>query len=366
MVLSLTGFILYNRFFSGDEESLVLSGTVECHDIRIGSKIGGRIAEVLVDEGRQVDVGQVILRFEVYDLEARRNQAQAAVKQAEANLHKLRRGFRKEEIDQARAAAETARAQLEMLRNGPRPQEIDQARADVAATEADSQNALLSYHRIVALFERQVVSRQEYDNTKTRLDQATARRDASRKRLELLLAGTRKEEIEAAEKRAAEAQARLELFERGHREEDIEAAEAALEQATAALQAVETQLAEIEVKAPAKAVVEVIDVRPGDLIPPNSPIATLLEPDQLYVRVYVPEPSLGRVQLGKPVEIKVDSFPTRSFPGTIEQIATQGEFTPRNVQTREERANQVFAVKVKITNREGSLRAGMAADVIIK
>jgi multidrug resistance efflux pump len=120
------------------------------------------------------------------------------------------------------------------------------------------------------------------------------------------------------------------------------------------------------VKAPADTVAEVIDIRPGDLIAPDSPIATLLEPDQLYVKVYVPETKLGMVSLGKSVEIGVDSFPNKTFQGTIEQIATQGEFTPRNIQTREDRVHEVFAMKVRIENREGILRAGMAADVVIR
>lgn len=213
-------------------------------------------------------------------------------------------------------------------------------RFDLDAAQSDYRNALSNYRRCDALYKCEEVSRQEFENVKTKLEEASARKDSLRKELDLLLAGTR--------------------------QEDIAAAEAALRMARANLGVIDTQIAEVEVKAPADTVAEVIDVRPGDLIAPDSPIATLLEPDQLYVKVYVPETKLGMVSLGKAVEIRVDSFPKETFPETIEQIATQGEFTPRNIQTREDRVREVFAVKVRIENREGILRAGMAADVMIR
>lgn len=213
-------------------------------------------------------------------------------------------------------------------------------RFDLDAAQSDYRNALSNYRRCDALYKCEEVSRQEFENVKTKLEEASARKDSLRKELDLLLAGTR--------------------------QEDIAAAEAALRMARANLGVIDTQIAEVEVKAPADTVAEVIDVRPGDLIAPDSPIATLLEPDQLYVKVYVPETKLGMVSLGKAVEIRVDSFLKETFPETIEQIATQGEFTPRNIQTREDRVREVFAVKVRIENRGGILRAGMAADVMIR
>ena len=151
----------------------------------------------------------------------------------------------------------------------------------------------------------------------------------------------------------------------GSRKEDIAAARAQLERARAALQQIDTQLGELEVKAPADAFIEVLRVRPGDLINPSAPVATLVELDRLWVRVYVPEPELGHAQLGKDVTIKVDTYSNETFKGTIEQVASRGEFTPRNVQTRSEREHQVFAVRVRIDNSSHRLRAGMAADVSI-
>jgi len=117
------------------------------------------------------------------------------------------------------------------------------------------------------------------------------------------------------------------------------------------------------VLAPTAATVEVLDVRPGDLIAPNTPIATLLESDQIYVRIYVPETELNKVAVGQKAEIHVDPFQKQSFNGVVEQINQQAEFLPRNVQTREERVHQVFGVKVRIDDPSHRVLPGMSADV---
>lgn len=367
IALALVGLAATWKYLSDRRtpQGLVLSGTVEADEIHVGSKVGGRIAAVLVKEGQEVKQGQPLIRFETYDLDARRAEAAAAVSQAEANLQKALNWFRPEEVAEARAQAEAAWMALEQARKGPRPQEIEAARAELDASQADYEVAKASLARVEQLIRSGVLSRQDYDNAKAAFDRAAGRRDAARQRLELLLAGTRTEEIERAERLYRQAAARRELVERGARKEEIDAARAQVERTRATLRAIETQLAELEVLSPADAFVEVLQVRPGDLINPSAAVATLVEVDRLWVRVYVPEPQLGHVQLGTEVKVQVDSFPDRGFTGRVEHIASRGEFTPRNVQTREEREHQVFAVRVRLDNSEGKLRAGMAADVII-
>jgi HlyD family secretion protein len=348
---------------SSDE--MLLSGTVEADEIHIGSKIGGRVGAVLVNEGQEVKMGQPIIRFESFDLEARNADAVAAVQAAEANLERTRKWFRPEELAEARAAAEAAWMTLELARHGPRKQEIDASRAELDAAIADYEVAKVTLARVERLARDGVQPRQDYDNAKASFERAAARREAAQQRLDLLLAGTRTEEIERAERQYRQAAARKELVENGARKEDIRSAEAALNRARASLQAIQVQLGELEVRAPSDSFVEVLQVRPGDLINPNSPVATLVEVDRLWVRVFVPEPELGFVQLGKQVSIQVDSFRGVSFSGHVEQISSRGEFTPRNVQTRDERTHQVFGVRVRLDNNERRLRAGMAADVVM-
>ena len=346
-------------------DRLVLSGAIEADEIHVGSKVSGRIAAVLVREGQEVKQGESLIRFESYDLDAKRADAIAAVAQAEANLHKTENWFRPEEVAAAKAQAEAAWMNLELARNGPRKQEIDAARADLEAANADYEVSKATLARVERLVQGGVQSRQDYDNAKAAFDRASARRESADQKLKLLLAGTRSEEVARADRQYRQAAANRELVERGARKEDIATARAQLERARAALQQIETQLGELEVKAPADAFVEVFQVRPGDLINPNSPVATLVEVDRLWVRVYVPEPELGHVQLGKEVSVTVDTFKNESFSGHVEQIASRGEFTPRNVQTRDERTHQVFAVRVRLDNSARKLRAGMAADVSI-
>jgi HlyD family secretion protein len=346
-------------------DRIVLSGNIEADEIHIGSNVGGRIAAVLVREGQEVKQGDPLIRFEAYDLTARRADAEAAVAQAEANHQKLLNGFRPEEVAQAKAQAEAAWMALEEARNGPRRQEIDAARGQLDAANADYEVARATLARVEKLVRDGIQSKQDYDNAKAAFDRASGNRDAAKQRLDLLLAGTRSEEVKRAERQYNEAAAAYQMMQRGSRKEDIAAARAQLERARAALQQIDTQVGELEVKAPADAFIEVLRVRPGDLINPGAPVATLVELNRLWVRVYVPEPELGYAQLGKEVAVKVDTYKNESFKGTIEQVASRGEFTPRNVQTRSEREHQVFAVRVRVDNSSHQLRAGMAADVNI-
>lgn len=146
-------------------------------------------------------------------------------------------------------------------------------------------------------------------------------------------------------------------------EKNVEAARTRVIQARAQLADIDAQVAEMQINAPSDSVLEVLSVKVGDVLPPNREVATLLLPQHLWVRVFVPEPWLGLIKVGDPVRVRVDSFPGRDFSGTVEQVNRQAEFTPRNVQTVEDRIRQVFGVKVRLPNNDDKLRAGMAADV---
>ncbi len=146
-------------------------------------------------------------------------------------------------------------------------------------------------------------------------------------------------------------------------EKNVEAAKMRVTQARAQLADIDAQRAEMQVIAPADSVLEVLSVKVGDVLPANREVATLLLPQHLWVRVYVPELWLGRIKVGEAVRVRVDSFRNQDFPGTVEQINRQAEFTPRNVQTVEDRIRQVFGVKIRLPNNDDRLRAGMSADV---
>jgi len=146
-------------------------------------------------------------------------------------------------------------------------------------------------------------------------------------------------------------------------ERAVEAARTRVIQARAQLADIDAQFDEMRINAPADSILEVLSVKVGDVLPANREVATLLLPQHLWVRVFVPEPWLGLIKVGDAVRVRVDSFPDKDFPGTVEQINRQAEFTPRNVQTVEDRIRQVFGVKVRLKDSEDKLRAGMSADV---
>src|SRR5262249_39661636 len=173
-----------------------------------------------------------------------------------------------------------------------------------------------------------------------------------------------KQEYDAAVTKAATAQEQYRELQRGNRKEDIDAAKATVDQAEGQLAYLQRQREETDVHSPVNGSVESIDLRPGDLVAANQPIAKILEPDQIWVRVYVPEPKLGLVHLQQSAKISVDTYPGKKFPGKVVEIRQQAEYTPRNVQTIDQRMDQVFGVKVQI-EPSPELRAGMAANVTL-
>jgi HlyD family secretion protein len=238
-------------------------------------------------------------------------------------------------IVQLDAAELTARreqlaAQLAELVAGPRKEEIEAAKHDWEALLAEFNQAKIDAKRAEELFAENTISQTEREQAQTRAKTLEKSVAAAKSRYELLLAGTRPERIA---------------------------------QATAQLAEIDAQVREMKISSPGDCVLEVLSVKPGDVVPPNREVATLLLPEHLWVRVYVPEPWLGHIKLGEKVQVKVDSEPGKQFEGVVEQIARQAEFTPRNVQTVGERIKQVFGIKVRLDSRQGNLRAGMAADV---
>ena len=322
---------------------------MEARDILVGSEVGGRIDKVLVHEGDFVEAGQEIVTFDDKELKA-------SLDQAHADAIKMERGYRPEDIAEARAAAAQAKADYELKKSGYRKEDILAAKADLDRATALELQTRLDFQRYDSLAKKDLVSKQQRDAAEANWKMAVAQKESAAAKLKQMEDGYRPEEIAAAAAQYRQAEATLEKYERGNRPEDIAAANAAL-----AYQ--EARFRERRVLAPAASTVEVLDVRPGDLIAPNAPVATLLERDQLYVRVYIPETQIGLVHLGQRAEIRVDSFPKEVLQGVVEQINQQAEFLPRNVQTLSDRVHQVFGVKVRVDDPSHRIRAGMAADV---
>lgn len=350
---------------AGGKGGFVISGIIEADDVHVGSKVGGRVLKVVAKEGQTVKEDETLVLLEPRELDASLAEAQAGLRQAEAKYALVTAGFRKEEIEQAEAAARQAQAELDQLISGPRQQEIDQAAAEWKATKAQAENARKFLQRMEGLSKRELIAKQDYDDAVSKADEAEQRMKSARERYDLLLAGTRKEEVERARQRLAEADAKRRQLQSGFRKEEIAQAKSEAEAARARVDLIRTQLDETVIKAPVDALVETLDLEPGDLVGAGKPVATLLRTGSLWVRAYLPEARLGFVKPGLKVNVRVDSFPNRDFAGVVRRIHRQGEFTPRNVQTYEERVLQVFQTEIVIDDPDHVLRPGMNADVNI-
>ncbi|MCK6481854.1 MAG: HlyD family efflux transporter periplasmic adaptor subunit, partial [Planctomycetes bacterium] len=282
-----------------------------------------------------------------------------------AALDRARNGPRREEVDAARAALEEARARLALLRAGPRPEESRAAAAALSAAEAELARAEEDVVRKRELLAGAAVTRDELDAALAVRDRLLARRDEAKARADLVAAGARKEEIDEAAAAVSRREADLALLVAGTRAEEITAAEARLAAARAHHAAIEADLAERVVRAPEPALLEVLAVRPGDVLAAGAPVARLQRAGDLWVKVFLPETEMGRLAVGREVGVTVDSFPGRTFRGKVAWIGARAEYTPRNVQSPEERRHQVFAVKVVVEDPQGVFQSGMAASVAV-
>lgn len=342
------------------QNGLRVTGQIEGIVVNAGSRIGGRVLEVPVEEGQRVAKGDVLLRLDDADAQAVVAAAKANLAKAEAALSKLKTGATAEQLRQAEAAAEAARQQYTMALNGARAEEVAAARALAAAARAQRDTAQQEYARIEGLFSQEAVSKSQFDQARGARDAASAQYNAASEKEAMAVKGARSEELAMAKANADRAQAALDEVRLGARVEDIALAQAARDAAAADVQRAETALREMVVTAPMDGIVESLDVRAGDIIKPG-PIVRMVDPEDLELVVYLGADHLGQVALGGRVPLTTDAYGDELFEGTIKYIAQQGEFTPRNLQTEEERVQQVFAVKLKLGSAKGRLRAGMSA-----
>jgi len=359
LAVVLAGLLLYSQW---GREPFKVSGFIETDEIRLGSRVGGRVKRVLAAEGQAVKAGDVLVELEPFDLLERRAEAEKQLDAKKAEFDRLRAGFREEEKAQARAHRDQLAARLEKLKNGPREQEIRAAEAQVKLAEAEVELAQREFNRLRALVRTSASTQEELDRAANVLKTNQQRLLVRNEELSLLKAGTRPEEIEEAKAQLQEAEAALKLRLEGYRPEEVAQAKAAVGAAQAALDALDRQLEELKIRAPGPTAVEALDLQPGDLVAPNAPVIALVDQRNLWVRAYVPENRLT-VQLGQDVAVTTDSFPGERFAARVTFIARQAEFTPGNVQTPEERSKQVFRIKVQLDEGLDRMRPGMAADV---
>jgi HlyD family secretion protein len=354
------------RRLNGDTGVVYVTGTVEARQVDVSAKITGRVVELRVQEGQPVERGQPLATLDAEELGADVVRVEAALAAAEARLRDLEAGARPQEIREAEARVAQAQARLDDLRAGSRAQEIEQARATLRNAAVTREWTQRELERTRELYSRDLVAAQDLDRARQAHESAVAQEQAARERLELLEAGPRQHEVEAARAELKAAGERLALLRAGARAQEVEGARARVAEARAALALARARLDETRLASPVTGVVLRKNVEAGETVSPGVSILTLMDPADLWVRVYVPETEIGRIKLGQEALLRVDAYPGRTFAGHITEIANEAEFTPRNVQTRKERVNLVFRVKVAVRNPDGVLKPGMPADAEIR
>jgi multidrug efflux pump subunit AcrA (membrane-fusion protein) len=400
---------------------LMASGFIEAEEVAIASELGGRVVELLADEGEEVEAGQLLVRLDGTLLDAQIEVAEAAVDVAEAGLAQALAGARTEQIRKAEAELEQAEAgrdgayqawqDLIVIRDNP--QELDAqialAQAQIAAAEAGLEQATAMKDAVEIAHDayrdgmsalsdarRQIAEIPEpyrpglpglqldvhlipnaYWKAWVGVNTAQAGLDGSWAALGALRAMRDNPlelnaQVDAAEAQYLAAQATVEMakaqldgLRAGATQEEIAAVEAQVEQARAARESLLVVRDKLLIAAPVGGLILERSIHEGELAAPGATLLTVGDLSKVTLTVYVPEDRLGHVFIGQQVEVQVDSFPERTFLGTVVAIANEAEFTPRNVQTEEERVNMVFAVDVEIPNPDHALRPGLPADAVI-
>jgi len=374
VVIAAGGFyFLHQKREARTRHQLTFSGNIELTEARLGFKRPGRLETRLVDEGNAVTSRSVIARLDTAELERQRERAEAAVAIADSRLTMLDSEIRLLEetvavsIDSRQAELDQARATLRELAAGSRKQEIAEAEAAFERAKTEYAQTQRDWERIRGLFESGVVSPAERDAARTRFEAAEASLEQVRQRLALVREGPRSERIDAAQAvverskagvrgaKASEIELELKRLERKIRYAEIQAA-----RADVAL--IDTQLADSVLVAPMAGVVLTKSAEPGEVLAAGTPVVTLGDLDHPWVRAYISETDLGRVRLGDRVEVRTDSFPGKLYAGRVSFIASEAEFTPKQIQTREERTKFVYRIKVDLPNPNHELKLNMPVE----
>ncbi len=351
---------------SGDgDRPIRVSGNIEVTDAELSFKIPGRVEARLVDEGQTVTKGQTVALLDRRELTQEADRSKAEVEAARAGLDRLEAGSRPQEIAEAEAAASQARSRLEELEAGSRPQEIAAAEAAWQSAHADAKRLADDFDRYSGLYKKQLVSTQQYEAARTASRMADARERQAREHLDLLKEGPRKEEIAQARDAYAQARQRYTLVKIGPRREDIQQARARLDQARESLALSETRLGYATLVSPMSGMVLSKSIEPGEYVSAGTPIVTVADLENIWLRAYVNETDLGRVKLGQRVRVTTDTYPGKAYEGRVSFISSQAEFTPKSVQTEKVRVKLVYRIKIDIRNPNMELKPGMPADAEI-
>jgi HlyD family secretion protein len=381
LVLIIVAVIVWRLFVTPetDANTLRVSGNIEVTDARLSFKIAGRLETCFVAEGDTIPKGGLLAQIENQDQKIGLRLAQANLAKATSVLAERKAGSRPEEILLANAKVLWARQTVLELTRGSRSQEIETARSDLntAMAEAKSAQSQLiqateDYDRFSTLYKGNSASQRDFELYRTRhevaqnqLAQANSRVNTARQALSLRKEGPRAEQIERAKASLAQAEAEYALVKQGPRKEKLDQARALVDEAEQRVNQAKQQLSYTKLFAPMGGVILTRSAEPGEYLNPSTPVATLGNIDRPWLRAFINEKDLGRIRLKDKVTVTIDSFPDKRYSGVLSFISSQAEFTPKSVQTFEERVKLMFRIKINLANPDGELKPGMPADALI-
>jgi len=370
------GLAIYRNLHPVRADRMIVSGNIELTQVDIAFKTAGRLLDRAVDEGDPVKKGMVIAHLDRDQLERQRDREQAALESYVAQLAESEAGLKWQQqsvaadLEVRRADISQASTHLLALKNGSRPQEIQEAQAAVANAQAEFDRAKKDWDRAQTLFKDDDISRAQYDQYRARFDGAEAGLKQANEHAALVVAGPRSEDIEGADAQVVRAKAALKLGEANEvqieqRQHEIAARKADIVREKAQIALIDAQLADTVASSPVDGVVLVKSADPGEVLAPGTAVVTIGDIEHPWLRAYVNETDLGRVKLGGKVKVTTDSFPGKVYDGRISFISSEAEFTPKQIQTSEERIKLVYRIKIDIANPQHELKSNMPADAEI-
>jgi HlyD family secretion protein len=378
LILGAGGALWWSRRANGaDANRIRLSGNIELTQVAISFKVAGKLVERTVDEGDPVKKGQLVARIDEIQTLRLKNAQQASVRTAQSQLAESvtsvawERETLEGDIALRRAEVRQAQAVLDEMLAGSRPQEIQQAEAAVADARTQYEQAKLDWDRAQTLYKNDDISTAQRDQAQARFNSTAALLKQAQERLAIVREGPRKEEIAAQRALLARAQAALRVSEANRlelkrREEDLAARRSDVERARQQLGVNESQLQDTSVSSPVDGVVLVKSAELGEVLAAGTTVVTIGDIEHPWVRGYVKETDLGRVKLGQKVRITTDSYPGKEYWGRVSFIASEAEFTPKQIQTHDERVKLMYRIKIEVDNQHRELKTNMPVDAEIQ
>lgn len=377
-VLAVAGAALYafRSFGHSQDGRIIVSGNIELTEVNIGFKTAGRLIERNVDEGDNVKKSQILARLDRDQLVAERAREVAAleaavtqVAQAETSIQWQKANLAAD-VEQKRADLSSNESRLLELKNGSRPQEVQESKAAVESAQAEFDRSKRDWDRAQTLFKDDDISTEQYDSYRNRWQNADAALKQAKERYALVLAGPRAEQVEAQSGQVQRARGALKMAEANaielkRREEELDTRRAEITQAKASIALIDSQLADTIAYSPVDGVVLVKAADVGEILAPGTTVVTVGDIDHPWLRGYIDEKDLGKVKIGSKAKLTTDSYPGKIYNGRVSFIASEAEFTPKQIQTQQERVKLVYRIKIEVENPGRELKSNMPADAEI-